>query len=308
MSHQLPHLPWLRSFEAAARNLSFSAAASELHMTPAAVSLQIRSLEHYLGFQLFERLPRGVRLTDMGLAYLPSIRKAFDELSMSTVGLFGSRGDRSITVRSTAAFAVLWLAPRLGEFMTAYPNIEVRLFADIWADALGADQTAIDIRFGDGHWEGFDVELIQTEASIPVCSPVWRERVQRDGDMVRLAQDNPIHIMGCEDLWTRWFRAAGVADFTNRKGIQVDTSLTALELASAGSGFALVLRSLARPYMEAGRVVAAFEGELPIDQAHYLLLPKGGQRPTPEVLLFRQWLMDKARLESQAVSAKVQRT
>lgn len=304
MGHQLPHLPWLRSFEAAARNLSFSAAANELHMTPAAVSLQIRSLEQYLGFQLFERLPRGVRLTDMGLAYLPSIRKAFDELSMSTVGLFGSRGDRSITVRSTAAFAVLWLAPRLGDFMATYPNIEVRLFADIWADAMGADQSAIDIRFGDGHWEGFDVELIQTEASIPVCSPAWLERVESGGDMVRLAQDNMIHIMGCEDLWTRWFRAAGVADFTSRKGIQVDTSLTALELAAAGSGFALVLRSLARPYMEAGKVVAAFDGDLPIDQAHYLLLPKSGNRPTPEVLLFRQWLMDRVRESGERLPAE----
>lgn len=295
MSYKLPHLPWLRTFEAAARSLSFSAAAEDLHMTAAAVSLQIRSLEQYLGFQLFERLPRGVKLTDMGLAYLPSVRKAFDELSLSTVGLFGSRGDCSITVRSTAAFAVLWLAPKLHSFIEAHPDIEIRLLADIWADAQGADQSAVDIRFGDGHWEGFEAELIQKEASIPVCSPVWLERAGSPQALVNLARQNPIHIMGCEDLWTRWFRAAGVAQDCERKGLQVDTSLTALELASAGSGFALVLRSLTKSYIDSGRLVSPFEGELPIDQAHYLLQPKAGKRPSPEVLIFRQWLLETAR-------------
>jgi len=296
MSYKLPHLPWLRTFEAAARNLSFSAAAEDLHMTAAAVSLQIRSLEQYLGFQLFERLPRGVRLTDMGLAYLPSVRKAFDELALSTVGLFGNRGDRSITVRSTAAFAVLWLAPRLHSFIEAYPDIEVRLLADIWADAQGADQSAIDIRFGDGHWEGFNAELIQKEASVPVCSPVWLERAKSHDALVTVAQNNPIHIMGCEDLWTRWFRMVGIKEDRAHKGLQVDTSLTALELASAGSGFALVLRSLAQSYIDSGRLISPFEGELPIEQSHYLLQPKGGKGPSPEVLIFRHWILETVRL------------
>lgn len=297
MSYKLPYLPWLRTFEAAARTLSFTAAAQDLHMTTAAVSLQIRSLEQYLGFQLFERLPRGVRLTDMGLAYLPSIQKAFDELTVSTVGLFGSRGDRSVTVRSTAAFAVLWLAPRLHSFLDAHPDIEVRLLADIWADAQSNDQSAIDIRFGDGYWEGFDAELIQQEASIPVCSPIWLERSNCHETLLSFARQHPIHIMGCENLWTRWFRSLGAMEDESRKGIQVDTSLTALELASAGSGFALVLRSLAKSYVDSGRLISPFKGELPIEQSHYLLQSKGGKRPNPEVLIFRQWLLETARLE-----------
>jgi LysR family transcriptional regulator, glycine cleavage system transcriptional activator len=294
MSYTLPHLPWLRSFEAAARNLSFSNAASELHLTPAAVSLQIRSLEQHLGFQLFERLPRGVRLTDMGRAYLPSVRKAFDELSLSTAGLFGSRGDRSVTIRSTASFALLWLAPRLNAFLEAYPEVEVRLFTAIWADALEAQQADIDIRFGDGRWEGFEVEQIRKEPSIPVCSPGWLARTSDPAALAELAQRHLIHIMGCEDLWTRWFRAAGTADYQAAKGLQVDSSLIALELASAGSGFALVLRSFAEPHIASGRLVTPFPGELGIDQAHYLLLPEGESRPRPEVLLFREWLLQTA--------------
>ena len=295
MSYALPHLPWLRSFEAAARNLSFSAAASELHLTPAAVSLQIRSLEEQLGFQLFERLPRGVRLTDMGRAYLPSVRKAFDELSLSTVGLFGSKGERSVTIRSTASFAQLWLAPRLKGFLEAYPEIEVRLFTANWADALEADQADIDIRFGDGRWDGFEVEPLRKEPSIPVCSPDWLQRTKNADALTQLAQRHLIHIMGCEDLWTRWFRAAGANDYRAAKGIRVDSSLIALELASAGSGFALVLRSFTEPHFATGRLISPFAGELAIEQSHYLLLPEGETRPRPDVLLFREWLMETAR-------------
>jgi hypothetical protein len=133
-AYTLPHLPWLRAFEAAARQQSFSGAAQELHVSPAAVSQQIRLLEQHLGFVLFRRLPRGVLLTDMGSAYLPSVRKAFDTLSMSTAGLFGSPGRRTLTLRCTAAFAVLWLSPRLQGFIDAHPGIDVRLFTAIWAE------------------------------------------------------------------------------------------------------------------------------------------------------------------------------
>lgn len=293
--YHLPHLPWLRAFEAAARKLSFSGAALELHVSPAAVSLQIRSLEQNLGFVLFERLPRGVRLTDMGRAYLPAVRKAFDTLSMSTIGLFGGHGGQSLTIRSTAAFAVLWLAPRLQGFRDAYPAIDVRLLTAIWADGLGADQADIDIRFGGGHWEGFDTELIRQEPSVPVCSPAWKTRTQRKTPMATLARQHLIHIMGCEDLWSRWFLARGEPIGPGPRGIQVDTSLTALELASAGAGFAIVLRSFAENHLQMGRLVLPFDGELAIDEAHYLLLPKGQDRPRPEVLLFKEWVLARAR-------------
>lgn len=293
--YTLPHLPWLRAFEAAARHLNFSAAAQELHVSPAAVSLQVRSLEEHLGFVLFERLPRGVRLTDMGRAYLPPVRKAFDTLSMSTMGLFGAAGGQVITVRATAAFAVLWLAPRLQGFLDACPGVNVRLFTAIWADGLGPERADIDIRFGDGRWDGHDIARLRDEPSVPVCSPQWQQRASRKTPLPLLARRHPIHIMGCEDLWTRWFQAHGRASAEPlARGIQVDTSLTALELACAGSGFALVLRSFADRDLQAGRLVRPFDGELAIEEAHYLLLPRDRQRPRPEVLLLRDWLLAQA--------------
>ena len=295
-AYTLPHLPWLRAYEAAARYGSFSAAAQELHVSPAAVSLQIRSLEQHLGFALFERLPRGVQLTEMGSAYLPSVRKAFDTLSMSTAGLFGTPGERTLTVRCTAAFAVLWLAPRLQAFTAAHPGIDVRLFTAIWADGLGAGQADVEIRFGDGHWAGFEVEQLRTEPSIPVCSPVWLQRASASSvPLATLARRHPIHILGCEDLWARWFQSAGSAtEEPLARGIQVDTSLTALALAASGAGFAIVLQSFAQADLQSGHLVTPFDGSLVIDDAHYLLLPEGRQRPRPEVLMFCTWLRAQA--------------
>lgn len=299
-THALPHLPWLRAFESAARRQSFSAAAQELHLSVAAVSLQIRSLEQQLGFALFERRARGVDLTEMGRAYLPSVRRAFDELSIATAGLFGGRAGRSVTVRATAAFAVLWLAPRLEGFRAAHPDIGLRLYTSIWADGLGSEAVDLDIRFGDGRWDGFDVEPLLVEPSIPVCSPDWRRRATRREPMAQLARQHLIHIMGCEDLWTRWFLAEGQPAGTALPGIQVDTSLTALELAAAGSGFAIVLRSFAESYLRNGRLIAPFDKELAIGDAHYLLRPRGLAQPRVEVLQFRHWLLAQCQVDRAA--------
>jgi len=132
----LPTLTWLRAFEAAARTSSFAAAAAELNLTSGAISYQIRALEAYLGFALFERLPRGVKLTPMGVAYLPPVRKAFEELADSTVGLFGGSERVQITVHAPVSLAALWLAPELPAFAVANPSIDVRLSSVIWDNAV----------------------------------------------------------------------------------------------------------------------------------------------------------------------------
>lgn len=155
MAHRLPNLNLLRAFEAAARHRSFTTAAEELSLTPAAISQQVRALENNLGFLLFERLPRGVALTHMGAAYLPPIRQAFDDISASTAGLFGLKGESSVKIRAPISFSMLNLTPRLARFNQEYPDIEVRLGSSLWADEVEAESYDLDIRFGDGNWSGF---------------------------------------------------------------------------------------------------------------------------------------------------------
>ncbi len=295
MSYQLPPLTWLRAFEAAARLSSFTAASAELSLTQAAVSHQVRSLERHLGFPLFERLPRSLRLNDMGRAYLPTVQKAFDDISAATAGLFGPMGEKSVTVRAPVSYAVLCLAPRLHAFRKAYPEIDVRLCSAIWADALEPDTADVDIRYGDGRWPRFDAELIFNDVAVPVCGPELPDTRGPAAHIIDLARRDIIHIMGTEDLWTRLLRSVGSTGTVSARGMKVDTSLAAAELAATGMGCALLLRCFTVPYVENGRLIVPVDVELPIEQSHYLLLPHGQERARPEVLLFREWLLDEFR-------------
>jgi LysR family glycine cleavage system transcriptional activator len=295
VSYSLPPLPWLRSFEAAARHGSFTAAAKELNLTQAAISHQVRSLEKYLGFQLFERLARTVRLTEMGSAYLPPVRKAFDELAASTAGLFGPLGEQSIWVRAPVSYAVLWLAPRLKQFLDAYPRIDVRLFSAVWADALTDERTEIDIRWGDGHWPGFKSEMLIRSGSIPVIHPDLIKGGSPRTRLRELATHNLIHVTGYEDLWQRLFRQEHLDAPTPSRSLNVDTSLAALELACSGVGPAIVLECFAAPYIASGRLTAPIDVVVPSEQSHYLLIADSRSRTRPEVMLFREWLLDVSR-------------
>ncbi|WP_282606007.1 LysR substrate-binding domain-containing protein [Pelagibius sp. Alg239-R121] len=293
MRYQVPPLTALHAFEASARLLSFSAAATELNLSQAAVSHRVRMLEQHLGFQLFERLPRSLRLTDMGRAYLPSVRKAFDELTSSTASLFGPVGDRSLTIRAPISYAILWLAPRLQSFLQAHPSIDIRVCSAIWAEGLTPEETDVDIRLGRGDWPGFEAKLIRNEAAVPLCSP----HHYADGlpDSAAALADCPLVMTtGFEDLWSQFFQAAGVEGSRTNSRVNVDTSLAALELAATGPRCAMVLNSFAESFVESGRLVVPVEAEIPVELSHYLLIPDGEVRQKPETLLFQEWLLEEA--------------
>lgn len=285
MSYHLPPLPWLRSFEAAARRGSFAAAAVELGLTSAAVSYQVRALEQLLGRPLFERLPRGLRLTDMGKAYLPPIRKAFSELSVSTLGIFGPEGDITLDVRVSVSFGVLWLAPRLRTFLAEHPAFRIRLFSAIWGDALPADGTDVDIRFGHGAWPGYAARLLINDPVVLV-TPL-ESKISGPHD---IAAGELIHILGVEGDWQHLFTAADRLPPFDQVGLTVDTTLAALELVAAGAGAALVLERFARPLVAQGRIRQVPNLYLPQEQSHFLLTRDGMEAPRAEATLFCDWL------------------
>ncbi|MEM7226281.1 MAG: LysR substrate-binding domain-containing protein [Pseudomonadota bacterium] len=288
--YRFPALKWLMSFEAAARHLSFTAAAEELGLTQAAISYQIRMLESQVGFPLFERRPRHLRLTDMGHAYLPSVRKAFDELFASTTGLFGPIGERSVTIRVAVSFAVLCLAPRLKDFQARYPAIKVRVWSSIWANAIQSTEADFDIRFGAGKWPDYDATLLTPEQAVVVCSPNFAAGLAPSTGLGDLPAEQMISVAGQDDLWMR-ARAEGGAAAPLGGGFKVDTSLASAELAASGIGCAILLRRFAMPYLRAGRLVTPFTLDLGLSRSHYLLMPIGRERPRPEVLLLRDWLL-----------------
>ena len=287
----LPTLTWLRAFEAAARTSSFAAAAAELNLTSGAISYQIRALEAHLGFGLFERLPRGVKLTPMGVAYLPPVRKAFEELADSTVGLFGGSERVQITVHAPVSLAALWLAPKLPAFTAANPSIDVRLSSVIWDNAVLDEATDLEIRYGAGQWHGYRSERLLNQSILPVCSPILLRAAQANGDIASFLPRHLIHIMGFENHWLKVRQALELAEVPASACPTVDTTIAALELAAAGAGVALAHRIFLDAYLATGRLVHALPQEFADDNSYFVITPERPQRIRREVQLFRDWLL-----------------
>ena len=156
MTRRIPPFPAVRAFEAAARHLSFKQAAEELHVTPSAISHQVKALEQYLGVALFRRMPQGVDLTDDGKTYLPLVGGALDRLASASEQLMAGRLAGPLTIGTSSAFASRWLLPRLGSFLEAYPNIDLKLATVNPPVDFMRDDVDAGLRFGQGDWS--DVE------------------------------------------------------------------------------------------------------------------------------------------------------
>src|SRR5882724_7018911 len=171
MARNLPPLNALRAFEAAARNGSFLLAARELGLTPGAISYQIKALEERLGVGLFQRLPRGVVLSEPGRAYQQRVADAFDRLGAATDGLVGRQRSRAIRITALPAFAEKWLVPRLPRFRDRHPGVEVQLSADPEVIDFVTRDFDVGLRYSDGRHPALQVTEIMTEEIFPVCSP-----------------------------------------------------------------------------------------------------------------------------------------
>ncbi len=290
MTYHLPPLSWLRSFEASARHGNFTRAAEELLITPAAVSYQIRQLEDHLGYPLFTRLHRSLELTRLGQTYLPTVEKAFSDLSIATVSVFGQRDRQPVRFRCLNSFGHLWMIPRLKAFQEAYPDIELQMISASWAEVLNPDLFTIDIRFGDGLWADGTVEFLLNDPIVPVCHPDFVIETCRSDALRNLSTAPRLDIMGVIDTWESFFRTFG-HPVPERNGLQVDQSVSALELAALGHGHALVLETLARPYLNAGRLTKSTGHSLKSRHGYYLVTPGRRESLSAEAQIFCNWLI-----------------
>ncbi|WP_305984299.1 LysR substrate-binding domain-containing protein [Roseibium sp. MMSF_3544] len=289
MVYSLPPLPWLRAFEAAARLGNFTRAAEELLITPAAVSYQVRQLEQKLGYPLFDRVHRELALTRLGQTYLPSVEKAFSDLSIATVSVFGERDRKPVRFRCLNSFSQLWMIPRLASFQQAFPGIELQMISASWAESLNPDLFEIDIRFGDGSWSDGNVEFLLNDPIVPVCHPQFA-LAPGEHDLVALAEATRLDIMGVIDTWESFFRTFG-HPVPRRNGLQVDQTLSALELAALGHGHALVLETLARPYLDNGRLALSSGRKIKSRHSYYLVTSGPRQGLGPDAQIFCDWII-----------------
>lgn len=289
MRSPIPSLIDLEAFEAAARHGSFVAAAAELHLTPSAVSHRVRSLERQLGVVLFTRFARRIELTDHGRAYMPSVRQAFDELAVSTAGLFGGvRPSRRLTARVPISYAVSFVAPRLHEFRRAHPELELRLVSAIWADALAPEDVDLDVRFGGGNWAGHQADLLHRETATAVWSAEFAAAGLAGDGLAALAGRPRAHVLGMENLW---FDLLGSATSPLAPGdVTVDTSLAAIELAASGQCSALLPTRFVARHLADGRLRTRPDAVVKMTEAHYLVRPSSRSSLSPEATLFADWL------------------
>lgn len=291
----LPPLTWLRAFEAAARTLSFTTAAGELNVTQAAVSKHVKSLEQYLRHPLFIRRPRSLELTKSGAAYLPKVQDALDRLAVGTREVFGLRRTESLTLRCAVSFAVNWLTPRLPDFLERYPHTSIRIISSVWIDGFDEAAFDLDIQYGTGFWPGITSHRLTWDRITPICAPDLADRVAlvSPDDLER---HRLLHVLGYQEGWGTWLKAAGATRVDAGQGLQLDTSLAAFELAAHGAGVALGRTCLAAPYRASGRLIAPFELEVLINEAFYLLEPAGGPAH-PDAARFVDWLVEVAKVD-----------
>lgn len=294
LQHDLPPLIWLRAFESAARHLSFTHSATELGLTQSAVSKQIRLLEAHLHAPLFERKARGLAITKAGEAYLPKVREAFERLAAGTSEVFGQRRSEMLTIRAAVGFAVNWLSPRMKRFHRQHPDIPLRIISSVWNEDMGSERFDFEIRYGTGKWPGLKADRLTWEEITPLCAPVLLKGQAALHMPEGLRQHKLLHVLGYEEGWAIWLRAAGVEDVDPGNGFQFDNSLLAFEVAASGLGVALGRSSMASAELKRRRLVAPFDLKLPIKEAFHLVHSTGGIKH-PDAEPFRQWILEEVR-------------
>jgi LysR family glycine cleavage system transcriptional activator len=296
MFQHLPSLKALQAFEAAARLGSFNAAATELSVTPGAISYQIKQLESSLENPLFYRRTRQVELTDAGMRLHRTVHRLFQELKSEIERISPERKETQLTVSVTTYFVTRWLSPRLGKFLSAYPEINVRLQHSVNDPDFTVEDADVAIRWGDGEWNdsrlaGSHSELLFTLPMIAVCSPkllTGNKPIKKPDDISQhiLLKDQP----GI-DCWPEWLQLAGVeANEINTSADIVDPNV---RIQSAIDGHGLVLANpLLNADIQSGSLSEPFY--IRLHGYGYYLLSTPQAAKNSAFRLFRRWLLDEA--------------
>src|SRR6195256_1806252 len=298
MNGPLPPLSALRAFEAAARLKSFSKAAEELNVTPAAISHQIHTLEQDLGVRLFDRRNRAVELTASARLLLPGLSDAFAGIQTSVRRLRAHNDTGTLTVTASPSFAAKWLVVRLHRFPERWPEVDVRISATDNVIDLTSGDFDIAIRYGSGRYPGLHVEPLMKNEVFPACSPRLLEAGPplRTTDALRrhaLIHDQAVDRDPLAPSWPMWLKAAGVTGLSGTSGITYNASYLALDAAIAGHGVVLATSTIAAADLAAGRLVRLFSLALP-DLFAYYVASAPGALERAKVKPFRDWLRQEA--------------
>lgn len=299
MARPLPPLNALRAFESAARHLSFTKAAAELNVTPAAISHQVKALEDLLGIALFRRLTRALRLTDAGQAALPALSQGLDSLAQGVEQMRAHGESGVLTISVSPSFGAMWLVPRLERFRSRHPDIEIRIDGTDRLVDLMRDDVDVAVRYGPGGYKGVQADYLFGQANMPVCSPALLSGEHPLRQPEDLCHHTLLHIdwKDAEASWRMWLLAAGLNDVDPTRGPHFTMESMAVQAALDGQGVALIGDKLVADDVATGRLVRPFDPSLstPLSFSYYLLSAKDGTE-RPRVAAFRNWLIEEARI------------
>lgn len=284
----LPPLDALRVFEAAARRLSFAAAAEELHLTASAVSHRIKALEAQLGLVLFERLTRKVQLTPAGRAYAAAVADAIAILREATRRL-SAEANRPLTASVTPLFGARWLLPRLARFEAAHPGITVRLISTMRMADFATDGVDCAVRFGRGTWPGLAAHRLMTLDYVPVCAPSLARQIPLKVP-ADLARHTLLHAEATSDAWRMWLLAAGVTGVNADSGVTLSDTTAVIQAAIDGNGVAISDRKFIERELKQRRLVTPFSIDAPSGGAFYFVYPEG-RADDRRITAFRDWVL-----------------
>lgn len=287
MVRQFLPLNGLRAFEASARHLSFTCAAIELCVTQAAVSQQVKGLEKRLGVSLFQRLPRGLKITAEGEALLPTVTSSFDQMATTLDRIEAGQVRELLFLGVVGTFAVGWLLPRLQAFQKQHPFIDVRVSTNNNRVDMAAEGLDFAIRFGQGSWHGTDAFRLFEAPLSPLCTPKLAEMLKTPADLMEATLLRSYRA----DEWSNWFAAAGVTPAAQvNAGIVFDTSLGMMEAALQGLGVALAPPSMFSRHLASGAIIQPFP--VTISLGSYWLTRLQSKPPTPAMQAFSDWMFE----------------
>jgi LysR family glycine cleavage system transcriptional activator len=285
---RLPSLAGLRAFEAAARQLSFKRAAAELHVTPTAISHQVRQLEEAIGTRLFERRTRQVVLTPEGQVLLPVLSEGFDSFARTIDGLTRRPRRATVTVSATPAFSAKWLVPRIADFRKARPDIDLTLLATLEVIDLKTGAADLALRYGRGPYPDLIAEPLAVDRFAPVASPRLRLKKPVDLRSATLLHSDWRRTDPRNPTWRHWLKIAGLDGIDARSGLRFSDETHAIQAAVAGTGVALHSLLLVSEELATGTLVVPFGPEI---EGFSLHLVRARERPLSEpVAAVQDWL------------------
>lgn len=292
MPPRLPPLNLLRGFEAAARHLSFTRAADELHITQAAISHQIKLLEEHLGVLLFERMIRKLRLTEEGRLLLPVIQAAFEQIGETVTALRAKQGSHALTVGLESSFGANWMSPRLGRFWAQHPGVDLRLHHSVQKTQFAHETVDLAVRWGDGDWPNLNAERLMGLAFTPVCSPELLARLPALLTPTDLGRHTLLHDYDHEG-WREWLASSGAVGVKPESGMVIDDTNVLTQAAIDGQGVALCGLALVAGHLAAGRLVRPFKHTIATQSAYYVIYPPAAIKRA-HIATFIRWLHEEA--------------